>query len=76
MNTKRKVMRYAGVYATSQIPGNCISKELHHTEVHGSKVIDYWEVWVSDPDEIKPTFNEDKEPDRGKIRRLDKFFRK
>ncbi len=69
-----KCGRYVGIYSGGQLPCGTIYKELDRVETFRGKEVKYYHVWVKER-EIKPLFNESKEPDRQKINLLTRFFR-
>lgn len=67
-------MRYLGIRSKGQIPDYAAHTELSHTEQHGPKTVEYYHVWLNDPDTVPPPFGENEEPKPSKIRRISAFF--
>ena len=67
-------MKYIGKRTKSAIPKNAAHTEHLYTEQRGSKQIEWYNVWVPDPDEIRPVFRENETPKKSKIRALTEFF--
>ena len=65
-------MKYAGKYSKGMLPKNYLYKRLVRIEQRGSRLIEWYDVWVKDPDTVPPFFKEDEEPKPGKIRWLTK----
>lgn len=55
-------MRYAGEYTGGQIPSNALHTEFVREEIHGSKTVQYFDVWVTAEGFLSPDFPEDKDP--------------
>ncbi len=62
--------KYAGEYSKGMLPKNYLYKRLVRIEQRGSRTIEWYDVWVKDPDAVPHVFREDEEPKRDKIRRL------
>ena len=67
-------MKYIGKRTKSTIPQNAVETQHLYTETRGSMRIEWYDVWVPDPDEVKPVFREDEIPNRSKVRELTEFF--
>lgn len=67
-------MKYLGIRSRGQVPDYAASTELSHTEQHGSKTVEYYHVWLNDPDTLPPPFKENEEPKPSKIRALSEFL--
>ncbi len=71
-------MKYAGIRPTSGIPANAVSTELAYEEKHKGMTVQYWHVWVPDPNAVPPLFS-DTDPAtsqhvRHKIKSLDRLI--
>jgi hypothetical protein len=67
-------MKYAGKYTKSAIPKNAVDTKFLYTEQRGSKQIEWYDVWVPDPNQVKPIFQDGETPNKSKIKILTEFF--
>lgn len=67
-------MKYIGQRTKSAIPKNAVDTKYLYTEQRGSKQIEWYDVWVSDPNQIRPVFQENETPQKSKIRIFTEFF--
>lgn len=67
---------YKGIFSQGEIPKSCIHKQYHHSERHHGKEVKYYEVWVENPDTLKPPFQENEEPNPQKIGRMQSALKK
>lgn len=66
-------MKYIGQRTKSAIP-NAVYTKYIYTEQRGSKQIEWHDVWVPDPNQIRPVFREDETPQKSKIKILTEYF--
>lgn len=67
-------MKYLGQRTKSAIPKNAVDTKYLYTEQRGSKEVEWYDVWVPDPNEVKSVFRENETPQKSKIRALTEFF--
>lgn len=67
-------MKYYGIVPTSSIPDTCVHKELHHEAKFAGRMVQYWEVWIKDRDEVPRPFGDGEELNKRKVRDLDRIF--
>jgi len=67
-------MKYIGQRTKSAIPKNAVDTKYLRTEIRGTKQIEWHDVWVADPNQVRPVFQEDETPKKSKIKILTEFF--
>lgn len=66
--------KYLGKRSKGMLPKNYLRAQLVEVEQRGSKTIEWYDVWIKDPDSIRPVFKEDEEPKRSKVRYFTEYF--